>query len=325
MQKSGIKIPVIAVVGPTASGKTALSIELAKRLHGEIISCDSMQVYRGMDIGTAKPDEEERGGVPHHMIDIVDPDIEYNCSDYAEAAVKSVYDIFSRGKLPIFCGGTGLYLDSVLRGVRDDGAEKDPKFRDEMTKFALENGNAALHSKLREVDPDAADAIHPNNVRRVVRALEIFHTTGKTKTSLDEKSRQISPLFSPLIIGLTYGDRDILYKRIDERVDKMFEKGLEDEVRGLLEKGFLSENTTAGQAIGYKETAKFIRGEISLEEASEQIKLSTRHYAKRQITWLSAKKDIVPLMMTKENGQTESFEEITHKALALAFKHGFNE
>lgn len=297
------KIPVIAVVGPTASGKTALSIGLAKATGGEIISCDSMQIYCGMDIGTAKPDDAEKCGIPHHMIDVAEPDTEFSCADYASRAAECIYGIASRKKTPIFCGGTGLYLDSVLRGVRDDGAEKDPAFRDEMATFASEYGNEALHEKLREVDPKAADSIHPNNVRRVIRALEVYHTTGKTKTELDVLSRHNDPRFDPTVLYLTYSNRDLLYERIDRRVDMMFEAGLADEVKSLLDKGFLSEDTTAGQAIGYKETVLYLRGLITEDEAKERIKLATRHYAKRQMTWFSARKDYIPFEMT-EDGQT---------------------
>lgn len=320
MQGSNSKIPLIAVVGPTASGKTSLSIELARVLQGEIISCDSMQIYRGMSIGTAKPDENERCGIPHYMIDVADPNTEFSCSEYARGATKCIYDISSRGKMPIFCGGTGLYLDSVLRGVRDDGAEKDPAFREEMAAFATEHGNEALHEKLREIDPESADSIHPNNVRRVIRALEVYRLTGKSKTELNILSRQNDPNFEPIVLYLTYENRDLLYERIDRRVDMMFDAGLVDEVKLLMNKGYLSENTTAGQAIGYKETVLCLRGLFTLNEAKEQIKLATRHYAKRQMTWFSAKKNYIPLEMT-ENGQTViSLDEAVRKALDIIKK-----
>jgi len=269
------KIKIAAVVGPTASGKTALSIELAKRFDGEIISCDSMQIYKGMDIGTAKPTEEEKCGIPHHMIDVCDPLDIFNCSDYAEMAEKCIYDVISRGKLPIFCGGTGLYLDSVLRGVRNDGAEKDDDFRNEMLAFYNENGAEALHAKLRQIDPESAESIHPNNVKRVIRALEVYHTTGKTKTQLDAESLVGGAKFDALVVGLDYGNRDILYSRTDKRVDIMMADGLLDEVKRLYEGGKLPYDSTAGQAIGYKELIKYFEGGISLEEAVELIKLGT--------------------------------------------------
>lgn len=316
--KSG-RIKIAAIVGPTASGKTALSIELAERFGGEIISCDSMQIYREMDIGTAKPDMAERRGIPHHMIDICEPTEKFSCSDYAEKATACIYDIVSRGKLPIFCGGTGLYLDSVIRGVRDDGAASDPAFRDAMQRFADENGADALHSRLASVDPEAAETIHPNNTRRVIRALEVYHTTGKTKTQLDKESREKNPLFDALIIGLNYENRDILYSRIDKRVDLMLQNGLLKEAKELYSKGLLSPTTTAGQAIGYKELLPFLEGSISIEEAADQLKLDTRHYAKRQMTWFMAKKDInwISVCSEKDEYLTKTFEEIVNIASNL--------
>lgn len=319
------KIKIAAIVGPTAGGKTALSIELAKKYNGEIISCDSMQIYRGMDIGTAKPDMAERCGIPHHMLDICNPSEKFSCSDYAEKATECIYDIISRGKLPIFCGGTGLYLDSVLRGVRDDGANCDPFYREEMQKFADINGACALHSKLAEIDPQSAEAIHPNNVRRVIRALEVYHTTGKTKTELDELSREKESNFDALIIALNYENREILYQRIDARVDIMLKSGLLEEAESFYKKGQLSPETTAGQAIGYRELFPYFKGEISLEEASELIKLDTRHYAKRQMTWFMAKKDInwISVCSEKDDYLTKTFEEIVNNASSLFNNFGF--
>lgn len=319
------KIKIAAIVGATASGKTALSIALAKKFGGEIVSCDSMQIYKGMDIGTAKPTLEEMDGVPHHMIDICEPDRKFSCTDYAEMALSSINDIISRGKLPILCGGTGLYLDSLLRGIRDDGAESDPAFRDEMQLFADINGAEALHAKLMEVDPDAALAIHPNNIRRVIRALEVFHTTGMTKTRLDELSREKEDAFDALIIGLGYENREILYERIDRRVDMMIKDGLLTEAKVLYEKGLLSPNTTAGQAIGYKELLPYLSGECGLEEALSTLKLDTRHYAKRQMTWFCARKNINWIMVSEEKDthQTKTFEEIVNNASILFNNFGF--
>ncbi len=319
------KIKIAAIVGATASGKTSLSIELAKKYNGEIVSCDSMQIYKGMDIGTAKPTKEEMAGIPHHMIDICEPDKKFSCTDYAEMALSCINDITSRGKLPILCGGTGLYLDSLLRGIRDDGAESDPAFRDEMQRFADTNGAEALHARLAEIDPKAADAIHPNNIRRVIRALEVFHTTGITKTRLDELSREKEDAFDCLTIGLGYENRDILYERIDLRVDEMIRSGLLDEAKSLYEKGLLAPDTTAGQAIGYKELLPFLLSECSLEEAIEALKLDTRHYAKRQMTWFCAKKNINWIMVSdkKDDHQTKTFEEIVNNASTLFNNFGF--
>ena len=319
------KIKIAAIVGATASGKTSLSIALAKKFGGEIVSCDSMQIYRGMNIGTAKPTKEEMAGIPHHMIDVCDPDKKFSCTDYAEMALAYINDIISRGKLPIVCGGTGLYLDSLLRGVRDDGAESAPAFRDEMQHFADINGADALHARLAEIDPEAAEAIHPNNIRRVVRALEVYHTTGITKTRLDELSREKEDNFDCLTIGLGYENRDILYDRIDRRAHEMIKSGLLDEAKSLYEKGYLAPDTTAGQAIGYKELLPYLMSECSLEDAVEALKLDTRHYAKRQMTWFGAKKNINWIMVSdkKDGHQTKTFEEIVNNASTLFNNFGF--
>ena len=322
---TGEKIKIAAIVGATASGKTSLSIALAKKYDGEIVSCDSMQIYRGMDIGTAKPTQEEMSGVPHHMIDVCDPDRKFSCTDYAEMALGCINDIISRGKLPILCGGTGLYLDSLLRGVRDDGAESDPSFRDEMQRFADINGAEALHAKLEKIDPESALSIHPNNIRRVIRALEVYHTTGITKTRLDELSKEKEDAFDCLTIGLGYENRDILYERIDRRVDEMIKSGLLGEAKTLYEKGLLAPDTTAGQAIGYKELLPYLMSLCSLDEAVQALKLDTRHYAKRQMTWFCAKKNINWIMVSekKDAHQTKTFEEIVNNASTLFNNFGF--
>ncbi len=286
-------IKILAVAGPTASGKSALALELARRLNGEIISCDSMQIYRGMDIGTAKPTAEEMSEIPHHMIDICEPEENYTCADYAAAAKPIIADIADRGKLPIFCGGTGLYLDSVLK-VSDfaEGGCRDDKFRSECEDFAKEFGNGALHDKLKQVDFESARVIHQNNVRRVIRALEIYHTTGITKSEWDRRSKITNPVYDAKIFALFYRDRQILYNRINQRVDIMIEAGLEKEVRTLFENGKLPETGGGAQAIGYKEMLSYIRASnidssVSIDFAAEEIKMATRRYAKRQITWFS--------------------------------------
>ena len=283
-----MKAKILAVVGPTASGKSALAIELAKRLNGEIICCDSMQIYKQMNIGTAKPDEEELNSAVHHLFDFADPKISFSCADYIPIANEVVEDVLSRGKLPIFCGGTGLYLDRFLSGAEFESTEVDENFRRKMNNFALEFGNEALHQKLREIDPKSADEIHPNNVKRVIRALEIYKTSGRTKSEIDLESKGFSSKYDCIQIGLKYENREILYDRINLRVDKMMQAGLLDETRELLENGVFEANATAAQAIGYKELLSYFNNEKSLIDAIEDLKTATRRYAKRQMTWFSA-------------------------------------
>lgn len=276
---------IIAVAGPTASGKSALALELCKRLDGELISLDSMQIYRGLDIGTAKPTKAEQAEVRHHMIDICEPTENFSAAEFAERAHKVIADVQSRGKKAVLCGGTGLYLDTVLGRLDFGEIESDEKLRGELIAFAEKNGADALHERLREIDPQAAEKIHKNNVRRVARAIEIYELTGKTKTEHDREAISDSP-YESLIIGLDYDDRKVLYNRINRRVDAMIEAGLEGEVRSLVSRGLLSAESTAGQAIGYKEMLGYIAGDCSLGDTVEKIKLGTRRYAKRQLTWL---------------------------------------
>lgn len=283
------KTKILAVVGPTASGKSALALAMAERLSGEIISCDSMQVYRRMDIGTAKPTEAERAAVRHHMIDIVEPTQAFTCADYVAEAMRAIEDCASRGKLPIVCGGTGLYLDALLRGSDFAEGGADENLRCELAEWASREGNEALHAELRRIDPESADAIHPNNVKRVIRAIEIFRTTGLTKTELDRKSREGGERYDATVIGLRYLDRERLYARMDRRVDMMLEEGLLEETRRLLDEGVFMANQTAAQAIGYKELLGYLRGEEDLEKAVETLKMATRRYGKRQMTWFAAK------------------------------------
>ena len=224
---------IIAVAGPTASGKSALALELCKRLDGELISLDSMQIYRGLDIGTAKPTKAEQAEVCHHMIDICEPTENFSAAEFAERAHKVIADVQSRGKKAVLCGGTGLYLDTVLGRLDFGEIESDEKLRGELIAFAEKNGADALHERLREIDPQAAEKIHPNNVRRVARAIEIYELTGKTKTEHDREAISDSP-YESLIIGLDYDDREVLYNRINRRVDAMIEAGLEGEVRSLV-------------------------------------------------------------------------------------------
>ena len=283
-----MKKRIIAVVGPTASGKSALAIELAKRLDGEIICCDSMQIYKQMNIGTAKPNEDELAQVKHHLFDFADPMQSFSCADYIPIAEKVVEDILARGKMPIFCGGTGLYLDRFLSGAEFEETTVDEDFRREMEVFALEYGNEALHQKLREIDEPSADEIHPNNVKRVIRALEIYKTSGRKKSELDRESKSFESKYEAIQIGLRYEDREVLYGRINLRVDKMIQAGLLDETRTLLEGGVFEKNSTAAQAIGYKELLTYINGEKTLIDAIEDLKIATRRYAKRQMTWFNS-------------------------------------
>ena len=307
------KTKIVAIVGPTASGKTSLAIALAKEYGGEIVSCDSMQIYRRMNIGTAKPTVEEMQGIPHHLIDIADPDTEYSCAEYVADAKTAINDIVSRGKLPIICGGTGLYLDSLLRGGSFEITDTDTEYRQELTDLALRKGNAFVHDMLNAVDPDSAAAIHPNNVKRVIRALEIYKTTGKTKTELDAISRENESEYDALVIGLRYRDREVLYERIDRRVDQMLNMGLGGEIRELLNDGVFDSSGTAIQAIGYKELLGYFRGEVSYEDAVAHLKQSTRRYAKRQLTWFSNHSSVTWIDIEKEN----NFEQILNIAKNL--------
>lgn len=310
------KIKIAAVTGPTASGKTALAIELAKRLDGEIISCDSMQIYRGMDIGTAKPTREELAQVPHHLIDILPADAPYSCSDYVKDAERAVEDIVSRGKLPIFCGGTGLYLDRFLKGGNDDGAACDDSLRAELKKFADEKGIDALYERLLELDPVAAETIHKNNVKRVMRAIEICLVTGEKKSDIDKKNAEIVDRYDHKVITLAFENRELLYSRIEKRVDQMISEGLLDETRRLLAEGIFERSQTAAQAIGYKELFPYLRGEASLESCTNELKAATRRYAKRQVTWFSGK-DYARKVYVDDGKQLKTFEEIVNISLNL--------
>ena len=310
------KKKILAVVGPTASGKSALALALAKKLGGEIVSCDSMQIYRGMDIGTAKPTPREMESVPHWLIDIIESDAPFSCADYVTEAQKAVADIVSRGALPIFCGGTGLYLDSFLRGGGFEETATDPLLRQSLFDYAAAYGNHALHERLATVDPESAAAIHENNVKRVVRALEIYETTGMTKTEADRRSRMQPSLYDATVIGLRYADRELLYRRIDRRVDEMLEAGLLEETRRLRDAGVFSRNNTAAQAIGYKELLGYLDGERGLDEAVEELKRATRRYAKRQMTWFGAK-DYVKWIDVADEGGVLPMDRIVDAALEL--------
>ncbi|MCQ2432932.1 MAG: tRNA (adenosine(37)-N6)-dimethylallyltransferase MiaA [Clostridia bacterium] len=279
------KTRTLCVVGPTASGKTALAVKLAKALNGEVISCDSMQIYDRLSIGTAKPTTEEMEGIPHHLIGFADPRVPFSCADYVPLAKAVIDDITARGKLPVFCGGTGLYLDSVLSGTEFSAAPADTAVGDELRAEFARNGIDGIYAHLQELDPASAEAIHKNNAKRIIRALEIVLTTGKPKSVWDAESHNIPSPYHATVIGLDYKDRSVLHERINRRVTLMLEAGLVDEVRTLYEGGWLPEGSTAAQAIGYKEFSAYLRGEMTEAEAAEQIRTSTRRYAKRQLTW----------------------------------------
>ena len=322
MNNNITKPRILCVVGSTASGKTSLAVELAKQLDGEIISCDSMQIYKGMNIGTATPTEEERQGIPHHLMDFVDPTDPkgYSCADYVTDARGAAEDILSRGKLPILCGGTGLYLDAFLRGGTFAVTDSDPALRAELCGLAEREGAEALHAILRELDPEAAEAIHPNNIKRVARAIEICRTTGRTKSELDRESRFADSPYDATVLGLYYHNRELLYERINRRVDMMLSEGLLEETCHLRELGVFEVCQTAAQAIGYKELFPYLDGEAPLEDCVETLKMATRRYAKRQITWFSAKEYVrwvhcdTPL---SEGGIVKNFEDIVNNAKTL--------
>lgn len=299
---------IIAIVGPTAVGKTALAIELAKRYNGEIISCDSMQIYRGMDIGTAKPTKEELSQVKHHLISIKNPDENFSCADYAVLAKKAIADIEKRGKTPIFCGGTGLYLDSVIEIPSFCETAKDEEYRAYLENYAKENGNESVHAMLREIDPESADAIHANNVKRVIRALEIFKCTNVTKSEWDRRSKEIKPPYDATVLFLTCEDKEVMYKRIESRVEIMMAEGLMFEVRGLYEAGLLNSKYTSSGAIGYKELLPVVRREGTIDVAVAELKTATRHYAKRQLTWFNKKKSYHKIYVDKENALSRAIE-----------------
>ncbi len=285
-----MKPNVLVICGPTASGKTALAVALAQRLSGEVVSADSMQIYRRMDIGTAKPTAEEMGGVPHHMIDVADPEENYSVARYVAEAVPIVDNIIARGKVPVIAGGTGLYIDHLIAGRRFAPFRADSGLRAELQDRAKAEGLPALREQLAAVDPEAAARIHPNDEKRVIRALEVYLSTGKTISQHDRESRQVPDRYTPLTIALNFKDRADLWERIDRRVDEMMDRGLEQEVRRLLAEG-VPPDCTAMQAIGYKEMAAAILEGRPASEGAEEVKLRSRQYAKRQLTWFRRNRD----------------------------------
>ena len=283
-----MKPKVVVIVGPTASGKTAVSIELAKKINGEIISADSMQIYKYMDIGTAKPTLDEMQGIKHYMLDVVMPDETFNVAKYKSMAESAIEEILKKCKVPIIVGGTGLYINTLVDGIEFADVPGDEEYRNELIEKGYREGAMSIYKELEKVDSESAKKIDPNNIRRVARALEIYKVTGKTKTQLDIESRK-EVKYDYRLFGMEW-DRETLYNRIDLRVDKMIEAGLIDEVRNVTEKFKIS--NTAVQGLGYKEVIEFLNGNISYEEMIEKLKLETRHYAKRQLTWFRRDKRI---------------------------------
>jgi len=275
---------ILVITGPTASGKTALAVELALRSGGEVVSADSMQIYRRMDIGTAKPTQAEMRGVPHHMIDIADPEEDFSVARYVDMAARQVDDILARGRLPILAGGTGLYIDSLLSGRTFAAFSPDSPLRGELEKRMALKGGEALLRELAQADPEAAARLHPNDEKRIIRALEVWLTTGKTITQHNAETQALPPRYNALTITLAFARREDMWARIDRRVDRMMADGLAAEVDGLLASG-VSARCTSMQAIGYKELAAALREGGDLGDAAEEIKLRSRQYAKRQLTW----------------------------------------
>ena len=290
---------ILCIAGPTASGKTALAVELAKDLNGEVVSCDSMQVYRRMDIGTAKPSREEMQGIPHHMIDVAEPDEDFSVSRYCAMAAPIVDDIVARGKTAIIAGGTGLYMDGLIRG-NDFAPFPSTGVRERLEAEADEVGLPAMLARLREIDPDTADRV--SDRKRILRALEVYLETGETITEHNRKTQLIPPKYTPLWLGLDFADRGELYRRIDKRVDIMLEMGLMEEIRSLLDSG-IPEKCTAMQAIGYKEFVNALEGREPLSQAAEEVKKASRHYAKRQLTWFRRNPAVHWLVRSGDDGR----------------------
>ena len=310
-------ILALAITGPTASGKTALSLSLAERFGCEIISCDSMQVYKGMDIGTAKATTEEQSRVPHHLIDFLSPLETYSAESYRTDAIKCAGEISKRGKLPLFVGGTGLYIDSVKRGVSLDSPESDPEYREGILRgINSDDDVTALWERLYAVDPESAEKIHKNNLKRVIRALEIYDKTGKPKSQLDRESKNAPGEVFVGMITIDFHNRDLLYNRVDARVDAMMDEGLLSEVQQLYGEGLLV--GTAAQAIGYKELVDYIEGRCSLEAAVENLKLATRRYAKRQLTWFRHEDGASVIYADTPEGRLKTKEEMLGEAIELA-------
>ena len=294
---------LICIAGPTASGKTALSIALAKELGGEIVSCDSMQVYKGMNIGTAKPTTEEMDGIPHHMLSVAEPWEDFSVGKYCQMATPIVDDILSRGKTAIIAGGTGLYMDALIKG-NDFAPVPSTGRREELEQLASEKGIEAVIEQLRAVDPESADRLHPSDQKRIIRAMEVYLETGETITEHNRKTQLIPPRYNPVWFGLEDADRANLYARIDKRVEIMLEQGLIAEIQGLLDAG-IPEKCTAMQAIGYKEFVDALQGRCSMQTATALVQQSSRKYAKRQLTWFRRNPAIHWLVREENDGTAQ--------------------
>lgn len=307
-----MKQPILVLTGPTAVGKTETSVQLAKAVNGEIISADSMQVYRHMDIGTAKIRQEEMRGVPHYLVDEFEPNEEFNVMIFQKRVKEYLKDIYARHKIPILVGGTGFYIQAVLYDIAFTENQGDDHFRREMQELAKTEGENVLHEKLRQVDPESAESIHPNNVKRVIRALEYYHFTGEKFSVHNEVERQRESPYQFLYVVLNM-DREKLYRRIDQRVDQMMEEGLVKEVESLLAHGY-GRNLVSMQGLGYKEIAAALSGECSLSDAVYQIKRDTRHFAKRQLTWFRREREVTML----DKDQFDSTEALVEEIIRLA-------
>ena len=291
------KPKVIVICGPTASGKTALGVELAKKINGEVVSCDSMQIYKDMTIGTAKPTSEEMQGIKHYLIDFVSPDRRYSVAEFKKDATNAIEEIISKGKTPILVGGTGLYIDSLIYGIEYNNIVIDKKYRKDLNRIAENGGLETLYKKAIEIDKKAMEKISPNDKKRIIRVLEIYKATGKTKTEQELESRKNKVKYDYKIFAIDM-DRNILYDRINKRVDMMIKNGLIEEVEKLLEK--YSEFPTAMQGLGYKEVVEFLNGNFTKEEMIEKLKMQTRRYAKRQLTWFRKNKQTIWIDGTKD-------------------------
>ena len=304
---------ILCIVGPTASGKTALSLATARRINGEIVSCDSMQIYKGMDIGTAKPTIEERGGISHHMLDICQPWESYSAARYAREAAACLQALQSRGRTPIIVGGTGLYLQALVHGLHKDIPDDKGAARAHWTHFVQEYGAEALRRKLAEIDPTSAARLPPGDTRRIVRALEVYTQTGETLTQRHARTQTAAPRFSVQTVGLRW-PRPVLCARIAQRTDQMLQAGLVEETQRLL-RCPLPDNATAIQAIGYREAAAFLRGELSFAEMREAILIATRRYAKRQMTWFSNRWSVLWIDAAQEGGDEGILKILANKGL----------
>lgn len=304
---------ILVIAGPTAVGKTSLSIALAQILDGEIVSADSMQIYKTLDIGTAKPTIDERSGIPHHMLDVCDPSVRYSVADYVYEASAVIRDIISRGKLPIVVGGTGLYIDHLLYDTSFEEGNYDAELRSKLTQKALELGGSALKSELAEVDPESAERLHDNDIKRIVRALEFYYVTGKTITEHNKNNAFKTMRFSSNFFVLYSDDRELLYNRINERVDIMMQNGLLEEAERVCKSDWFSDSTAA-QAIGYKEFLPYFNNEASLDNCIGILKQHSRNYAKRQLTWFRAKQEARFIDINSNKTPLEQIISIIRKA-----------